>query len=302
MKRNINARSHILAHIMASIVIVIWASTFVSSKILLKSFSPMEIMLIRIFMAYLALWLIYPHRPAFRGWRQELLFVAAGICGVTLYFLLQNIALDYSTSSNVSIILSLVPMLTALFAHWLLDSERLSVRFFIGFLVAVSGVLLVTLNGRFQLKLNPVGDILAFLAGCSWAMYCVIMRKIMTDKQNPVLCTRKVFFYGLITMAPIFFFTGLRPGLDRFADPVNLFNLLFLGLGASAFGFIVWNRTVGVLGAVKTNGYLYLQPVVTVIVSAIVLNDRILPLTVAGILLTLAGLVLSEKKKNNRDT
>lgn len=302
MASKINTRSQILAHTMAIIVIVIWASTFVSAKILLNNFSALEIMLIRILIAYIALWLIYPHRPVFFGFRQELLFIAAGICGVTLYFLMQNIAIDYSTSSNVSIIISLAPIITALFAHLFLDNEKLSIRFFIGFLVAVSGVLLVSINGKFNLKLNPIGDMLAFLAACSWAMYCVIMRKIMAVKQNLILCTRKVFFYGLVTMSPVFFVTEFNLDPGRFTNPVSIFNLLFLGLGASAFGFIIWNRTVETLGAVKTSVYLYLQPVVTVSLSAIVLGDKIMPLTVAGIVLTLVGLILSENKNKRIHT
>jgi drug/metabolite transporter (DMT)-like permease len=293
----IKTGSRLFAHMAALLVIAIWASTFVSSKILLRSFSPVEVMLFRILIAYIALWAVCPQRPEFKGWRQELLFAAAGFCGVTLYFMLQNVSLTYSTSSNVAIVLSLTPMLTAVLAHWLLDSERLMLRFFAGFLVAGAGVLLVTLNGNMMLKLNPLGDILAFLAGCSWALYCVIMRKIMATGHHPAVITRKVFFYGLVTMLPFLLFMKVDLDLARFADAVNLFNLLFLALGASAFGFIVWNWTVGVLGAVKTNGYLYLQPVATMILSAVILDERITLLAVAGIALTLAGLAISERKR-----
>ena len=106
-----------------------------------------------------------------------------------------------------------------------------------------------------------------------------------------------MFFYGLLTMSPVFLFRGHVPDITAFTRPTGLFNLLFLGLGASALGFVLWNRTVGVLGAVKTSAYIYLQPVATLVTAALVLHERMAPLMLLGGVLTLAGLVLSESGK-----
>lgn len=290
-------------HLTALIVIMMWGTTFVSTKVLLRSFSPLEILFFRILLAYGALWAIHPHKSRFAGWKTEGLYLAAGVCGVTAYFLLENVALQFSTASNVSIVLSVAPMFTAVAAHFLLRDERLYPRFFVGFAVAIAGVCLVSLNGNLNLKLNPVGDLLAVLAALSFGLYTVLIRKLNDPGRYPeglaphsAACTRRVFFYGLLTMVPVFLVTGIRPQVELLLQPVNLLNILYLGLGASAAGFVAWNWTIGVLGATRTNAYIYLQPVAAIVVSMIVLHEVITPLAVAGTALTLGGLYLSQSR------
>ena len=83
-------------------------------------------------------------------------------------------------------------------------------------------------------------------------------------------------------------------------DTTCLVNLLYLGLGASALCFVTWNFAVKELGAVKTSVYIYLVPVVTVVTSALVLGERLTPLSGVGTGLTLAGLLLSEYRPRGR--
>lgn len=289
---------NVLGHILTLLTIIIWGTTFVSTKVLLRDFLPIEILFFRFTLGYLALWLIYPRRarPNERATRrQEVFFALAGLCGVTLYFLLENIALTYTFASNVGVILSVAPFFTALLAAWLLNGEPLRKRFFIGFAAALTGIVLISLNGNFVLKLDPVGDMLALLAAVVWACYSILMKKIGAFRINMVLCTRKVFFYGLLFMLPALLAFDCRLGVERFAAPVNALNLLYLGFGASAACFVTWNWAVRILGAVKTTAYIYLVPVVTVVSSVIILHETITPLAVIGTALTLAGLVVSQR-------
>lgn len=108
---------------------------------------------------------------------KELLFAGAGLTGVTLYFLLENIALTYTFASNVGIIVAVVPFFTALLAHFLLKGEGFSRRFFLGFSAAFTGIFLIMANGAFVLELNPAGDILALGAAFVWAAYSILMKK-----------------------------------------------------------------------------------------------------------------------------
>ena len=94
-------------------------------------------------------------------------------------------------------------------------------------------------------------------------------------------------------MPPALLFLDFRWGFERLAYPVNLFNLLFLGVGASAMCFVTWNMAVKLLGAIKTSAYIYLAPVVTVITSVLVLDEQITTVIACGMLLTLTGLLLS---------
>lgn len=283
-------------HLLALITILIWGTTFVSTKILLIDFTPVEILFFRFIIGYVVLFLIYPRSIRTSSFKEELLFIAAGLCGVTLYFLIENIALTYTLASNVGVIVSIAPFFTALIAHFFLEEEKLTTSFIIGFVIALTGILLIGLNGSFLLQLDPIGDLLAFLAPIVWAIYSVLMRKISGLKVHTIGATRRVFFYGLLFMLPTLFLFEFNLGLDRFKELTNVTNLLFLGLGASALCFVTWNRAVGILGAVKTSVYIYIVPVITVVASALILNEKITWATLLGASLTLTGSYISERK------
>lgn len=284
------------AHILAFITIFIWGTTYISTKMLLKNFSPTEIMFFRFLLAYPILLLIKPVRIPYKNLREESLFALAGLFGVTMYFTLQNTSLVYTLASNAGVLISVAPFLTAILSYFLLKSESLHKFFFVGFGFAIVGVILISFNGNFILKLNPLGDILALSCALAWAAYCIFMKKISALDYHVIPCTRKIFFYGIIFMIPLLPLFDFHWNLARFTYLPNIFNMLFLGLGASALCFVTWNYAVGVLGAVRTSIYIYFNPIITVVTSAIILHERITTVAVIGVVLILAGLYLSEQK------
>ena len=290
------SRYRTAAHIATLLTILIWGTTFISSKILLSDFSPIEILFFRFLIGYAALWIVHPRVIPFHKGKEELLFAAAGLCGVTLYFLLENIALTYTYASNVGVIVAVAPFFTAVAAHFILKDERLHLRFFAGFLVAMIGIGLISWNGSSMLQLNPLGDLLAILACISWALYSILMRKISQFSYPSIAMTRRSFFYGLVFMLPAIALWDFHLGMERFGTGAHLWNFLFLGLGASALCFVSWNWIVGILGAVQTSVYFYLTPVVTVVAAYLLLQERITGAGLAGIVLTLAGLFVSEQR------
>ena len=291
-----NQQNLIKAHVLAFLTIFIWGTTYISTKILLLDFSPTEVLFYRFILAYLALLLACPAYLKYRNLKEELLFASAGLCGVTLYFILQNTSLVYTLASNAGVLVSVAPFFTAILSYFLLKGEPLRKSFFIGFGFSIIGIILISFNGNFILKLNPIGDILAISCAAVWAVYSVLMRKISEFNYKVIPCTRKIFFYGIITMIPLLPFFHFHFGLDRFTHLPNLFHMLFLGLGASALCFVTWNYALGVLGAVRTSVYIYFNPIVTVVTSAIILHEKITPVAMIGVVLILAGLYLSERK------
>lgn len=292
----INQRKINTGHLLALLTILIWGTTFISTKILLKDFTPVEILFFRFLIGYFILLLIYSRPIRTTSFKEELLFISAGLCGVTLYFLIENIALVYTLASNVGVIVSIAPFFTAVIAHFFLEEEKFHRQFFIGFLIALAGIILIGLNGSYLLQLNPIGDLLALLAPVVWAIYSVLMRKISLLKAHTIGATRRVFFYGLLFMLPPLFLFDFQLGLSRFKEISNVAHLLFLGLGASALCFLTWNKAVGILGAVKTSVYIYIVPVITVAASALVLNEKITWAILTGTFLTLTGSYISERK------
>ena len=281
-------------HLAALFTIIIWGTTFISTKVLLADFKPVEILFFRFVMGFAALFSVCPHQLKNVDRKQEVTFALAGLSGICLYYLLENIALTYTMASNVGVIISVAPFFTAILSHLFLKSEgKLQVNFFIGFVVAMAGVALISFNSS-QMELNPVGDMLAVFAAFVWACYSILTRRISSFGYPVILTTRRTFFYGILFMTPVLFFLDFEIGLERFADMAHLLNILYLGLGASALCFVTWNLAVKMLGAVKTSVYIYLVPVITVVTSVLVLKEPVTWVSVIGTVLAVAGLFLSE--------
>lgn len=292
MRHNPNATGHILA----LLTILIWGTTFISTKMLLRDFSPVEILFFRFLLGLIALTVILPSPLKLKDKRHHLLFIGAGLCGITFYYLLENIALTMSTASNVGVIITVAPFFTALLACRFLKTEKPGMRFYLGFVTALLGIALISFNGQTALKLNPLGDLLALLAAVAWAGYSIFTKKIGNLGYPTIKATRRIFLYGLICMLPFLYFMDFEFRPERFVYSLNLFNILFLGLGASALCFVTWNTALKLLGAVKTSVYIYLVPIVTVVTAVIILKEPLTTMLILGALLTLLGLWLSETK------
>lgn len=289
-----------IGHLTALLTIMIWGTTFISTKILLVDFKPVEILFFRFVMGFLVLFVAYPKKLKIADYKQELTFTAAGLCGICLYYLLENIALTYTLASNVGIIISVAPFFTAILAQLFIQSEeKLQTQFFIGFVFAMMGIILISFNGS-KLELNPIGDLLAVIAALVWACYSILTRKITSFGYPVIFSTRRTFFYGILFMLPTLFFLDFRLDLSRFTNTTNLFNILYLGLGASALCFVTWSFAVKELGAVRTSVYIYMVPVITIITSVLILHEKLTLLAGIGTILTLIGLFLSEHKTERK--
>lgn len=207
----------ITGHLSSLVTIIIWGTTFISTKILLVNFQPIEILFFRFLIGFIVLLVVYP--------------------------------------------------------KWLKKT---------------------TLKQEF----NFAGDILALAASFIWAVYSLFTKKISGYEYNTIQTTRRIFIYGIIFIIPLLFVFGFELDFMKFAEAKSLFNMAFLGVGASALCFVTWNYAIKLLGAVKTSVYIYIVPVITVIVSAVILDEKITSGIICGTALTLAGLFLSESKLN----
>ena len=292
-----NQSSQSIYHIIAILTAAIWGTTFVSSKLLLEEgMSPAEIMFLRFAMSYLCMLPFVKGKLLCNNWRDEALMMLLGVSGGSLYFLLENSALLYTQASNVAIIIAATPLLTTLAVHLTNRKEKISKRLYGFSLLSLSGVALVVFNGEFILKLNPLGDLLTLGAAVMWVIYSIIIPKVET-KYDSLTITRKVFFYGVLTLLPYFAIEPYEVTLEMLTRTVVIGNLLFLGLLASLICYWTWNVVIIKLGAVRSTNYLYINPIVAMITSHIVLNEHITPLAMVGTTLILVGMYLAQKSK-----
>lgn len=288
-----------LYHLVAFLVVAIWGVTFVFTKLLLMvGLTAAQIFVLRFIMAYLLLLVYTLVRKQFRlfasSWQHELLMVALGITGGSLYFLMENNAMIYTTTTNTSLIVCLCPLFAALLVALFYRSMRLHGIQIAGTVMAAIGVVIVVLNGRFVLHLSPLGDTLAFGACLCWAFYSLLMIPA-GQHYDTLFITRKVFFYGLLSMIPYFLIYSDLPSLSVVLRPDVLANLLFLGCIASMLCYLAWNWVIKKLGAVIVTNYVYFNPVTTVIFAWFILSERITIYFLIGTLLILTGMYLCNK-------
>ena len=222
--------------------------------------------------------------------------MGTGFFSVTLYFLLENTALTYTASSNVAVIVSTAPFFIAIFASLFLKEEKLSPLFFAGFVLAILGVGMVSFAGQ-KLQFNPLGDLLSLLTAVSWAIGTMFMRKLEKHDYPVMLVTRRMFEYGVLFAVPMLFILPTKGQASDLLKPEVLFNVLFLGVIASAVCYVTWMMAMKRVGVVRSGVYIYMIPVITMVGAAIILGDTISPLQIGGAALTMVGLFLSQWKK-----
>lgn len=295
--------NRIFHHIVAFLVVAIWGSTFVYTKLLLlNGLSPAQIFTLRFTIAYVLLLAfdLITKRNAFcakcRTWRDELRMMGLGVSGGSLYFLTENEAMNHTTTTNTSLIVCLCPIFATALISLFYKSERLRPVQMAGTLLAAVGVTVVVLNGRFVLHLSPLGDALAFSACLCWAVYSLLMISA-NQRYDTVFITRKVFFYGLLSMIPYYLLIPGFPPASLVLRPDILANLLFLGCVASMLCFLAWNWVMKKLGAVAATNYVYFNPVTTILFAWLILSEQITVYFIIGSVLILLGMYLADKKK-----
>ena len=292
-------------HLLALAVVAVWGVTFVCTKVLINAgMHPVAIFFLRFVLAYAGIWLyIALSREKVRlwyGWRNELVFLILGISGGSFYFLTENTALAYTQATNVAFLVCSAPLFTAIFTLLYrrfgkgrfaegLEHIRLGLPLIGGTLLALSGMALVVFDGT-RLQLSARGDLLAIGAALCWAVYSLFMGQ-MTREHGAVAATRKVFFYGLLTILP--FLGGYRDSfsMEILGRTQVWANLLFLGLVAALICFNLWNLVMDKLGNVTSTNYVYLNPVFTLLTAMAVLGERTTALAGLGCAAILAGVI-----------
>ncbi len=285
-----------MGHVYALFTILVWGSCFVLTKNLLGAgFTPIQIIPLRMALAYLALLAM---RPRFLRLplKDELMFVLIGIAGGSFYFFLQNTALTYTHAANVGIIVSLSPIFTVVLAQlFTRRNEKLGRFVYIGSLVAIIGVVLVVLNGSLNFHLSPLGDLLALAAAAAWAVYSVLI-KTYTERYDNFIVTRRVMLWAFLTAVPLMLAVDGMPDLTPlFTQPKVLISWLFLAVFGNAICFAIWNIAFQRLGVVVTNNYLYASPFVTLLAGYLLLQEPISLMGVVGAVLITIGVFLAQR-------
>lgn len=300
-----------LYHLLALAVVAVWGVTFVCTKTLIGAgMDPAAIFVLRFIIAYLGiLALDFLGKGKTRlfsdSWKDEAVFLFLGLTGGSFYFLTENTALAHTQAANVAFLVCVAPVFTALFTligrrvmkgrfAEGLEDVKLGFPLIAGTILALAGMAVVIFDGT-RVELSLKGDLLSIGAALCWALYSLFMGQ-MTREYGAVYATRKVFFYGLLTILP--FLGSVRSSFspEVLGQPVVYGNLLFLGLIASLACFILWNKVMDKLGNVTSTNYVYLNPVFTLITAMIFLGERMSPMAAIGSAAILLGVIWAGRR------
>jgi len=303
--------SKILYHFLAFATVAIWGVTFISTKVLInEGMGPAHIFAIRFVIAYAGIWAlqlgikanIFSLRLWTENLKDELLMLFLGITGGSFYFLAENTALAYTQACNVSFLVCSAPLITLLltmaFRRVLpksladgLQKVRGGAFTIAGTILALAGMGLIIFDGA-KLAFSLKGDLLALVAALTWGLYSVFMGQ-MTCKYGAIFTTRKVFFYGLLTIIP--FLIGQPVDISVLSKGPVICNLLFLSLVASLGCFVVWNKVMSVIGNVTSTNYVYLNPFFTLLAAIIFLDEKMTLAAAFGSAVLFIGVFITEK-------
>lgn len=290
------------ANILAFLTAIIWGTTFAIIKRLQINYTPSEIILYRFIIAYCFLFILKPKRLYLERKTEGVIFILAGFTGICLYYLFESISVSMSMASVVGVLVSIGPIFTAIITICFLKEKKMSKRFTSGLIIALIGIVLVSINGRMVGTNSWIGNVLAILAALMWAIYSIISNKIIERYKNIIVCTRIIIFWGVIFLL----IYNISNQNIRFIIPdmIDSICFIYLGIGASALCLLMWNYALRKLGPRRTSVYIYLVPVISILVSAILLGEDITLIMICGTAFTLLGLCLCEiesKKESNKE-
>lgn len=293
MKRD----SNIMYDMLAIAIVAVWGLTFISTMKLLGHFRPAQIFLIRFAIAYAGMW-CFSHKRLFSfSLKDELRLAGAGIMGGSLYFYAENTALQVSHQAGcISFIVCTTPLVTSILAVSLhKKNSRMTLPLAAGSIIALSGIEMVMLNGSVFEGIPVIGYILAMVASLTWAIYTILIGDL-SEQYDSAFVSRKVFFYGLLTIIPVLLVEGDRFDFKQLLIPEVYINIMFLSLIASLGCYALWTPIIKKLGPVKSSNYIYLNPVFTMLGAILLLGEKMTALSLAGSAITLLGVWIAGRK------
>jgi drug/metabolite transporter (DMT)-like permease len=289
------APMNIKAILKALFAVTVWGASFVATKISLQYVIPTTLVWLRFTMGVIVLGLAVALSKQFslpqrKDWGY---FAVLGFLGITFHQWLQSTGLVTAQATTTAWIVATIPVFMALLGLIVLR-ERLAVYQLVGIFLAALGVLVVVTKGDLASllvgKFGTPGDFLVLLSAPNWAVFSTLSRSGL--KRHP---STLMMFY---VMSFGWFFTSIIFLLSSAVRQITSIPwdgwiaITFLGLFCSGIAYIFWYDALKILPVAQTGAFLYLEPLITVIVAALILREAILLATLIGGITILIGVWL----------
>ncbi len=287
------------ARILLLTACVLWAVSFVATKVALEAAPPLVVVTLRLAISAVCFlpWIVATGGTRGLGGSRGLfrLFLLS-LFGTSLHYSLQTVGLQFTTASNASLYTTTGPI-TILLLSALFLGERITTRKAVGVAVAVGGVLVVmgseTLTS-FEFG-NVKGDLLVLASLVMWGLFTVYGKK-MIDELGALRVTAWVTVIGALTMIPVGWAEARATGFSLTEITAEAwFAIAFLGVACSFLATLLYFVALGLSESQKVGVYLYTIPPMTAVVAALYLGETITANLVIGAMLVIGGVALTER-------
>jgi drug/metabolite transporter (DMT)-like permease len=280
------------AYVKATLAVSFWGASFIATKVALQDIEPVTVVWLRFAMGLAIMLVAVLLRKQFRlPARRDLgYFALLGFIGITFHQWLQSTGLQTAQAATTAWIVATTPVFMALLG-WLVLREKLSLLQASGIFLAGLGVLLVVTRGDLAAisagQFGAPGDLLILISAPNWAVFSVLSRRGLQEHSASRMMLYVMGFGWLFTT--VLFLSG--PG---FADISRLttngwLGIAFLGIFASGLAYIYWYDSLQALPASRVGAFLYLEPLVAVVVAALILDEPLLLVSLLGGAVILTG-------------
>lgn len=277
-------------HAALTVAIVFWGASYIVTAIAYQTIAPLQLGFVRALLAALS---VFAYRRA-AGVREELKrqdivpVAVSALFGVTLYFALQNLGLDYTSSSNAALIVAAYPALVMALDS-IVHRTAFSARTATGIALAVIGVGILTSGAASQGSNALLGNALLVAAGVMWFLYCTAMQRV-ASKYSILTLTAWQMLFGACFFFPLALLEG-QPW--QMPTPVSAAAVLFLAVCCSLIAFLCYNYALTGLTMTSAAAMLNLMPIVGLVCSALVLHEPITARQLIGGAIVILGVLLS---------
>jgi drug/metabolite transporter (DMT)-like permease len=277
-----------------------WGLSFVWFKIVVKYYDPITIIFLRLLISgSLLLLFLYFTGKFERIWRKDYKwFLALAFTQPLCYFLGESFGLRLVSSTIASVIISTIPVFSPLVAHFTIK-EKFSAYSLAGIVISFAGILIMVVRTDLSLNAAPAGIFLLFFAVLSALLYGVIIRKFSTNYSPfTIITTQNVI--GMFYFLPLFLFIDYPHFITVKPTGELVAALLQLAVFASTFAYLLYIIALRNFGLTRANIFTNLIPIFTAIASWFILGENLTPSKVAGIIIVICGVIVSQWKQVRR--
>jgi drug/metabolite transporter (DMT)-like permease len=293
-------RPRALAYLEVTFTVIIWGASFIATKVAVREATPSTVVWLRFAIGVIVLGIVVAvrHQFSFPNRRELGYFALLGFLGITFHQWLQSNGLVTAQASTTAWIVATTPVFMALLS-WLFLREKLRWVQISGIVLASLGVLLVVSKGNFRELLGgnfgTPGDFLIMISAPNWAVFSILSRRGLQRHQ----ATQMMLFVMAIgwLFSSVLFFSGAGPADIGHLTWKGWLSVGFLGIFCSGLAYIAWYDALQAVPASQIGAFLYIEPLVAVIVAWGVLGESLMISSLIGGVVILFGVWLVQRSQ-----